>query len=57
MPAGHAEEIGDLSWKDQGNKEFKAGNWLKAAALYTKGLKDSPGDAVLLRCYELPVLA
>ena len=38
------------SWKDQGNAEYKAGNWLKAAALYSKGLKEDPGNAVLLRC-------
>lgn len=40
------------SFKDEGNAEFKAGNYLKAAALYTRGLKaadpDSPDSAVLL---------
>lgn len=35
--------------KDQGNKEFKAGNWLKAAAIYTKAIKDDPENSVLYR--------
>jgi len=36
------------TYKDQGNDEFKAGNWLKAAALYSKGLKEDPQNAILL---------
>lgn len=35
--------------KDQGNREFKQGNWLKAAALYTKAIKDEPSNSVLYR--------
>ncbi|KAK9866194.1 hypothetical protein WJX84_009663 [Apatococcus fuscideae] len=36
-----------LSLKDQGNEEFKLGNWLKAAAIYTKAIKQDPGNAVV----------
>ena len=39
-----------MSYKDQGNVEYKKGNWLKAAALYTKGIKEDPDNAVLYRC-------
>ena len=35
--------------KDQGNEYFKAEMWLKAAACYTKGIKDNTDDAVLYR--------
>lgn len=38
-----------MSFKDQGNEEYKKGNWLKAAALYTKGIKEDPDNAVLYR--------
>ena len=38
------------SLKDQGNEEFHVGNFLKAAALYSKALKEDPGNAVLFRC-------
>ena len=38
-----------LSLKDQGNEEFKLGNWLKAAAIYTKAIKQDPGNAVVYR--------
>lgn len=37
------------SFKDQGNDEYKAGNWLKAAALYSKAIKEDPSNAVLYR--------
>jgi len=36
-----------MSFKDLGNEEYKKGNWLKAAALYTKGIKEDPENAVL----------
>ncbi|KAK9787259.1 hypothetical protein WJX73_006305 [Symbiochloris irregularis] len=41
--------------KDQGNREFKAGNWLKAAAIYTRAIKDDPENSVLYsnRCAAL----
>ncbi|KAK9915326.1 hypothetical protein WJX75_007645 [Coccomyxa subellipsoidea] len=35
------------SFKDQGNAEYKKGHWLKAAGLYTKGIKEDPESAVL----------
>ena len=35
--------------KDQGNEEFKQGSWLKAAATYTKAIKEDPKNAVLYR--------
>ena len=37
------------SLKDQGNSEFKSGNFLKAAALYTKAIKAEPSNSVLYR--------
>ena len=43
--------ISTMSYKDQGNGEYKKGNWLKAAALYTKGIKEDPENAVLYRCH------
>ncbi|KAL6847247.1 hypothetical protein ACP4OV_023100 [Aristida adscensionis] len=33
--------------KDQGNEQFKAGSYLKAAALYTQAIKLDPGNATL----------
>ncbi|KAK3140179.1 hypothetical protein QOZ80_5AG0397170 [Eleusine coracana subsp. coracana] len=33
--------------KDQGNEQFKAGNYLKAAALYTQAIKLDPDNATL----------
>ena len=38
-----------MSFKDLGNEEYKKGNWLKAAAMYTKGIKEEPENAVLYR--------
>ena len=35
------------TFKDQGNAEYKAKNYLKAAGLYTKGIKEDPDNAVL----------
>ncbi|GJM95217.1 hypothetical protein PR202_ga11927 [Eleusine coracana subsp. coracana] len=37
--------------KDQGNEQFKAGNYLKAAALYTQAIKLDPDNATLYRCF------
>ncbi len=39
----------ELSLKDQGNEEFKKGGYLKAAALYTKAIKEDPSNHVLYR--------
>ena len=44
-----SEEQPTETLKDEGNREFKAGNWLKAAALYTKAIKADPGNSVLYR--------
>ncbi|CAO2838441.1 unnamed protein product [Amaranthus hypochondriacus] len=38
---------GEVSLKDQGNEFFKAGNYLKAAALYTQAIKQDPNNATL----------
>ncbi|KAI3980922.1 hypothetical protein MKX01_025487 [Papaver californicum] len=35
------------SLKDQGNEFFKAGNYLKAAAIYTQAIKKDPSNATL----------
>jgi hypothetical protein len=37
------------SLKDQGNELFKQGDYLKAAAVYTRAIKEAP-SAVLYRC-------
>ncbi len=39
--------------KDQGNEQFKAGNYLKAAALYTQAIKLDPDNPTL---YRYPLL-
>lgn len=39
-----------VSYKDQGNVEYAKRNYLKAAALYTQGLKADPQNATLYRC-------
>mmetsp|Transcript_43648 Transcript_43648/g.111579 ORF Transcript_43648/g.111579 Transcript_43648/m.111579 type:complete len:135 (-) Transcript_43648:139-543(-) len=41
--------------KDEGNVEYKAQNYLKAAALYTKAIKEDPSNGVLYsnRCEAL----
>lgn len=43
------------SHKDQGNEFYKAEQWLKAAACYTKGIKEEPENTVLYsnRCAAL----
>ncbi|OVA15535.1 Tetratricopeptide TPR-1 [Macleaya cordata] len=38
---------GGESLKDQGNEFFKAGNYLKAAAIYTQAIKKDPSNATL----------
>ncbi|XP_057249678.1 hsp70-Hsp90 organizing protein 3 isoform X2 [Beta vulgaris subsp. vulgaris] len=38
---------GEVSLKDQGNEYFKAGNFLKAAAIYTQAIKQDPKNATL----------
>ncbi|KAK9725503.1 hypothetical protein RND81_05G148700 [Saponaria officinalis] len=38
---------GEASLKDQGNQFFKAGNYLKAAALYTQAIKLDPNNPTL----------
>lgn len=42
-----AESNKDVSLKDQGNEYFKAGNYLKAAALYTQAIKKDPSNPTL----------
>nr|GMD75615.1 serine/threonine-protein phosphatase 5 [Ipomoea batatas]GMD81743.1 serine/threonine-protein phosphatase 5 [Ipomoea batatas] len=37
----------EVSLKDQGNEFFKAGNYLKAAALYTQAIKKDPSNPTL----------
>lgn len=44
------EMASDGSFKDQGNQEYKLGNFLKAAGLYTKAIKEDAGNGVLYRC-------
>lgn len=40
---------GEMSLKDKGNEFFKAGNYLKAAALYTQAIKLDPSNPTLYR--------
>ena len=40
---------GETSLKDKGNEFFKAGNYLKAAALYTQAIKLDPSNPTLYR--------
>lgn len=44
-----AEPKPDVSLKDQGNEFFKAGNYLKAAAIYTQAIKKDPSNPTLYR--------
>ncbi|XP_030507177.1 uncharacterized protein LOC115722182 [Cannabis sativa] len=37
----------ETSLKDKGNEHFKAGNYLKAAALYTQAIKQDPNNSAL----------
>lgn len=42
-----AAEAEEMSLKDKGNEFFKAGNYLKAAALYTQAIKQDPSNPTL----------
>lgn len=42
----------EMSLKDKGNEFFKAGNYLKAAALYTQAIKLDPSNPTLYRCTQ-----
>ncbi|KAJ8547333.1 hypothetical protein K7X08_010919 [Anisodus acutangulus] len=44
---GETEVKAETTLKDQGNEFFKAGNYLKAAALYTQAIKKDPSNATL----------
>ncbi|KAL4426110.1 hypothetical protein ABPG77_002696 [Micractinium sp. CCAP 211/92] len=44
-------------FKDKGNIEYRAGRFLKAAALYTQGLKADPTNAVLYSNRSAALLA
>jgi tetratricopeptide (TPR) repeat protein len=35
------------SFREQGNEEYRKGNYLKAAANYTKAIKEEPDEAAL----------
>lgn len=51
---GESEETAaKISLKDQGNECFKAGNYLKAAALYTQAIKQDASNPTLYRCFNL----
>lgn len=45
MSVQHKAEI----LKEEGNVEFKKGNFLKAAGIYTKAIREDPDNAVLYR--------
>ena len=46
---GPAIKAPNNSLKDQGNAHFKAGNYLKAAVVYTQAIKADPSNATLYR--------
>lgn len=46
---GESEVKAETTLKDQGNEFFKAGNYLKAAALYTQAIKKDPSNGTLYR--------
>ncbi|MCD9642909.1 hypothetical protein HAX54_029952 [Datura stramonium] len=46
---GESEAKAEKTLKDQGNEFFKAGNYLKAAALYTQAIKKDTSNATLYR--------
>lgn len=48
-----AESKAEVSLKDQGNEFFKAGNYLKAAAIYTQAIKKDPSNPTLYRLIHL----
>lgn len=52
--AGASAGGGVESLKDKGNEHFKAGNYLKAAALYTQAIKQDPNNPTLYRYIYLP---
>ena len=41
--------MAEPSLKDQGNDEYKKGNFLKAAGLYSKAIRQDPDNEVLYR--------
>ncbi|KAG2630576.1 hypothetical protein PVAP13_3KG534000 [Panicum virgatum] len=48
MAGGAGEGVSpSAALKDQGNEQFKSGNYLKAAALYTQAIKLDPDNATL----------
>lgn len=49
---GDSDSKREVSLKDQGNEFFKAGNYLKAAALYTQAIKQDPSNPTLYRCFD-----
>ncbi|CAI7895093.1 unnamed protein product, partial [Closterium sp. NIES-53] len=44
---GSSEAQGEAGLKERGNAEFKARNFLKAAALYTQAIKEAPDNHAL----------
>lgn len=42
---------GEKSLKEKGNEYFKAGNFLKAAALYTQAIKQDPNNPAFYRYF------
>ncbi|TXG72117.1 hypothetical protein EZV62_000696 [Acer yangbiense] len=47
MAEAEAGSTVEMSLKDKGNEFFKAGNYLKAAALYTQAIKQDPSNPTL----------
>ena len=47
-----ASESESAKLKEEGNAFYKAGEYLKAAAAYTKAIKADETNAVLYRCGE-----
>lgn len=50
---GNSGGVPEPSLKDKGNEFFKAGNYLKAAALYTQAIKLDPSNHALYRYIPL----
>ncbi|CAI5506849.1 unnamed protein product [Closterium sp. Naga37s-1] len=44
---GSSEAQGEAGLKERGNAEFKAKNFLKAAAIYTQAIKEAPDNHAL----------
>ena len=38
--------------REQGNAAFRNGDFLKAAAAYTRAIKSDPSNSVLYRCLQ-----